>query len=146
MHLFGAGIGGSDMPIRVDINTKSYEEMVQNQLRERMEAAMDHAAAKCKKRLSRSNAGGASPSKAGESPKKVTGQLIRSIKSGVEVKKGVVHGYLSADTPYALRLEFGFVGTDSAGRHVKQAPRPYLRPTLSEEGKQIANILIGKKI
>lgn len=31
------------------------------------------------------------------------------------------------DTPYAARIEFGFVGADSLGRVYNQAPNPYMR-------------------
>jgi hypothetical protein len=34
--------------------------------------------------------------------------------------------------PQARRLEFGFVGTDSLGRHYNQAPRPHVRPSIDE--------------
>lgn len=36
-----------------------------------------------------------------------------------------------SDAPQAHRLEYGFIGTDSAGRHVEQAPRPHFRPALA---------------
>lgn len=32
------------------------------------------------------------------------------------------------NTPYAHRIEFGFVGVDSLGRHYHQAAQPYMRP------------------
>jgi hypothetical protein len=32
------------------------------------------------------------------------------------------------DAPQAARLEFGFVGVDSAGRHYQQGPRPHITP------------------
>lgn len=32
--------------------------------------------------------------------------------------------------PQAHRLEYGFVGRDSRGRYVEQAPRPHFRPAL----------------
>ena len=34
------------------------------------------------------------------------------------------------DDPDAHRYEFGFIGTDALGRHVEQAPRPFIRPLL----------------
>lgn len=36
------------------------------------------------------------------------------------------------DQPQAERLEFGFVGVDSAGRHYNQPPYPYARPAFEE--------------
>ena len=38
------------------------------------------------------------------------------------------------DPAYARRIEFGFIGTDSLGRHYHQAPEPYMRPAY--EGKR----------
>lgn len=40
---------------------------------------------------------------------------------------------------YARRIEYGFVGTDSLGRHYNQAPQPYMRPafdTKQDEARQ----------
>jgi hypothetical protein len=36
--------------------------------------------------------------------------------------------YVGSDLPYSFRLEFGFVGVDSLGRHYNQAAQPHLRP------------------
>ena len=37
------------------------------------------------------------------------------------------------EPPYARRIEFGFVGTDSLGRHYHQAAQPYMRPAFDEK-------------
>jgi hypothetical protein len=37
------------------------------------------------------------------------------------------------EPPYARRIEFGFVGTDSLGRHYHQAPEPYMRPAFDNQ-------------
>ncbi len=39
---------------------------------------------------------------------------------------------------YAMRIEFGFVGVDSLGRHYNQAPRSFVRTTL-DRAEAIAN-------
>ena len=41
------------------------------------------------------------------------------------------------DPPYARRIEKGFIGTDSLGRHYHQAPEPYMEPAY-DEGKSDA--------
>jgi len=42
-------------------------------------------------------------------------------------------GYLIfTNHPAARRLEYGFVGTDSLGRNYNQAPRPHMRPAVTE--------------
>jgi HK97 gp10 family phage protein len=38
------------------------------------------------------------------------------------------------DPAYARRIEFGFIGTDSLGRHYHQAAQPYMRPAF--DGKK----------
>lgn len=38
---------------------------------------------------------------------------------------------LGTDLPYGRRLEFGFTGTDSIGRHYNQPPFPHVQPALS---------------
>ena len=40
---------------------------------------------------------------------------------------------IKPDTPYAHRLEYGFVGTDSLGRHYNQAAQPYMRPAFDSQ-------------
>lgn len=37
------------------------------------------------------------------------------------------------DPPYARRIELGFVGVDSLGRHYNQAAEPYMRPAYDNE-------------
>lgn len=37
------------------------------------------------------------------------------------------------EPPYARRIELGFIGVDSLGRHYHQAPEPYMRPAFDDE-------------
>lgn len=37
------------------------------------------------------------------------------------------------EPPYARRLEFGFIGVDSLGRHYHQPPYPYMRPAYDSQ-------------
>lgn len=37
------------------------------------------------------------------------------------------------EPPYARRIELGFVGVDSLGRHYHQAPEPYMRPAFDNQ-------------
>lgn len=68
-----------------------------------------------------------------EFPHRITGNLMRSIK---EIRKTSTDDkcevQVGSAMDYALRLEYGFNGTDSLGRRYHQAPRPYLRPALDE--------------
>jgi hypothetical protein len=38
--------------------------------------------------------------------------------------------------PYGARIEFGFVGADSRGRHYNQGPQPYLRPAFENKKRE----------
>lgn len=61
----------------------------------------------------------------------VTGTLRRSISTEIAQKGTIIWAYTgSRDVPYARRIEFGFVGSDSLGRTYNQAAQPYLRPAL----------------
>jgi hypothetical protein len=40
------------------------------------------------------------------------------------------------DPAYARRIEYGFIGTDSAGRHYHQAAQPYMRPAVDSKGQE----------
>ncbi|NIU01086.1 MAG: hypothetical protein GWN01_09225 [Nitrosopumilaceae archaeon] len=75
---------------------------------------------------------GLDPSKPGEPPKKVTGQLQRSIIQRVVVKSKNVFGLIGSTVDKAKFLEFGTT---------RMAARPFLRPTLQEERPKLRRIL-----
>lgn len=72
-------------------------------------------------------------------PQPVTRQYMNSYKV-VEGRSsgGVSVFHVTSDADQADRLEYGFVGMDSAGRMVHQAPRPHRRPA-------VATVMAGKK-
>jgi len=45
------------------------------------------------------------------------------------------------EPPYARRIEFGFIGVDSLGRHYNQAPDPYMRPAFDSQQDAAADAL-----
>jgi len=94
-----------------------------------------------RKSINVSNMGGAFPSLPFHPPHRGDGDLRNSIRYDVSMRRGgrELVCILSANTPYAARLEYGFFGTDDAGRLVSQAPRPYLRRALMNN---VANIQI----
>lgn len=47
--------------------------------------------------------------------------------------------------PYSDRLEYGFIGVDSLGRHYHQSPQPHFRPAL-EEFKEVYALRIAELI
>lgn len=82
-------------------------------------------------------------------PNKITGDYWRSIKYRTyKLPSGLTAEVFSA-APQAYRLEYGFVGVDSLGRHYNQPPFPHFRPALrsieSEFGLDISQ-LIGRMI
>jgi HK97 gp10 family phage protein len=63
-----------------------------------------------------------------------TGTLRRSIHHTLTTSTETACNIaLGPDTPYARRLEFGFMGTDSLGRRYHQAARPYMRPAFDSK-------------
>jgi len=79
---------------------------------------------------------GQPPSKPGEPPHVLWGTLRRSITHEVEKSREGVIGRVGSNEEYALFLE---VGTS------KMAARPFLRPGLAKNRRQIAQILMGEK-
>lgn len=69
----------------------------------------------------------------GGSPGLISGRLRRSIITDRHGHLGAHRYYVDVapHTPYGRRLELGFTGTDSIGRHYNQPPYPYMRPTLA---------------
>lgn len=84
---------------------------------------------------------GLDPSKPGEPPKKLSSILADSIATDQRESPLEITGVVGTNVDYAKRLELGFTGTDSAGRVVDQAPRPFLRPALEASAKVIRQIL-----
>ena len=60
-------------------------------------------------------------------PQVVTGAYRASISKRNEGKTW----YVYTDAPQAARREFGFVGTDSLGRHYHQGAFPHWRPAMN---------------
>jgi hypothetical protein len=47
------------------------------------------------------------------------------------------------EPPYARRIELGFIGVDSLGRHYHQPPEPYMRPAFDEGSAEALQALQG---
>lgn len=76
----------------------------------------------------------------GEKPANDTGNLVKNMRESYDPI--ALTGNVVVGTEYGLRLEYGFVGTDSAGRTVDQAPRPFARPALVEKEKDVRQAII----
>jgi len=86
--------------------------------------------------INRGNADGKNPSAPGEPPKKVSARLFQSITHKLERLPGRRIVKIGTNVKYARRLELGFYGTDAAGRTIRQAPRPFLRPGVRRRREQ----------
>ena len=71
-------------------------------------------------------------SQPGEPPRKQTGRLRRSIRTGVQKQK--LEAFCGTDVPYAKDLEFG------RGTVPKMAPRPFLKRSLYHSTEAIRAI------
>lgn len=65
-------------------------------------------------------------------PRIQTGDYVRSISLNVNRTAGGMEAVVGTVKPQGRRLEFGFVGADSLGRHYNQPPYPHFRPALLE--------------
>jgi hypothetical protein len=109
-----------------------------------MEAAVAMLAAEAAQMVS--VAGGGQPSAPGQPPALQSGTLHASIASEVQTARDGIHGFFGVreNVAYALRLELGFVGVDSLGRHYDQAPRPFLRPTLFNNWTRVISLIASE--
>lgn len=67
-------------------------------------------------------------------PRVITGQYRASWQSEVHRAGPVITAEVGTSAPQARRLEFGFVGVDSLGRHYNQPPFPHLGPAVTTYG------------
>lgn len=84
---------------------------------------------------------GLDPSAPGDPPRVVTSRLRTSITNNVSREGRQIVGRVGTNVKYGRRLELGFSGTDSRGRNINQAARPYLRPSLVETLPRLVGIL-----
>ncbi len=84
------------------------------------------------------------PSVAPAGPYRNIGTLGQSIQVDARNNKGP-KPFVRVGTSlvYAARLEFGFVGSDSKGRVINQAARPYMRDSLNNKVKQMRDAAIA---
>ncbi|GGV02479.1 hypothetical protein GCM10010211_82280 [Streptomyces albospinus] len=61
-------------------------------------------------------------------PRVITGQYRASWDVRVSTEDGEVTAEVFSDAPQARRLEYGFIGVDSLGRHYRQSPFPHVEP------------------
>jgi hypothetical protein len=84
---------------------------------------------------------GLDPSREGDPPHVLSGRLRLSLRARAGRVGNRIEGRMGTDVVYARRLEYGFTGTDSLGRNVRQGPRPFLRRALLENEREIIEAL-----
>lgn len=136
--------------VRLQINATAAEEQLTLVMMRKMEAAALTVEAEAIRLVSRgqpvkrvgSRLVGLDPSRPGEPPKVLYGQLRRGMTHSVtrDHMGTRVRAEVGSTVKYARRLELGFVGTDSRGRNVSFAARPYLRPALANAWPRILSI------
>jgi hypothetical protein len=93
--------------------------------------------------INRPNRSGEFPSMPGEPPKKVSARLYGSIVGRVVRTGMTVLGVVGTGIAYGRRLELGFFGRDSRGRVYRQAARPFIRPGLENNKREVKKMLGG---
>lgn len=150
-------------PIRLKINArriqvvmkgKLFEKSVMDRTKKGMQKGVDIGVTEAKRLTSRTQAvvvtssgrlRGLDPSLPGESPKIVTHILNDSISGEVVVRRSKITGFIGVigvARKYALRLELGFIGSDSLGRVFRDKPRPFLLPAVKNKKRQIQQALV----
>lgn len=128
-----------------EFNANQFTSDLQKQLGDNLERAAIHLTNKVKEALNRSQPRsrsvgekgvwykGEDPSQPGESPKKITGYLQRSIAHDMSADRQ--QAFVGSNLPAALYLELGTS---------KMQARPFLRSTLDREADAIAKIIGGQ--
>lgn len=74
----------------------------------------------------------------GPEPRLQTGDYNRSIALQMTAPAGNPTAEVGTNKPQGRRLELGFVGEDSLGRHYADPPRPHFGPALESVGDEFA--------
>lgn len=73
----------------------------------------------------------------------VSGALRDSIDTQiVSQSETQVVAQIAPHTPYAHRIERGFIGIDSLGRNYHQPAEPYMRPAYEEKKQEAKDIMV----
>ncbi|MGW3101314.1 HK97 gp10 family phage protein [Streptomyces sp. NPDC001100] len=65
-------------------------------------------------------------------PNVITGHYRASWDVRMRIGGGEASAEVFSDAPQARRLEYGFVGVDSIGRHYRQPPFPHVEPAFRQ--------------
>lgn len=76
-------------------------------------------------------------------PRVITGDYRRSINLEIGRTAGGTVAIVGTNAPQGRRLELGFVGTDSLGRHFSQRPRPHFEPDIERTENEMTAAFIA---
>jgi hypothetical protein len=124
-------------------NAGRFEKLMADKVESGMTKAVIYVEGVAKEMVSRGNVHGDNPSLPGEPYKTVSGVAKTNISHDVVRNADTITGYVGEreNVAYAMRLELGFVGTDSLGRTYDQAPRPVFRPALLRSRDKIVELI-----
>lgn len=74
-------------------------------------------------------------------PRAITGDYRRSITLEIALVGGMPSAIVGTVSPQGRRLEYGFVGPDSLGRHYNQPPFPHFDPPLAQIVEELTSAL-----
>lgn len=74
-------------------------------------------------------------------PRRVTGDYLRTITTVMSGNASYSQSTTGTNAPQARRLELGFVGVDSLGRHYNQPPYPHFLPALERVEQPFVNAM-----
>lgn len=152
---------------RLTWNAAAIEQVLAAMMVRNINDSLAHLVKTAKKRLARGNASGRNPSKPGEYPKRVTGELGAAVGMDPAQREGNrirgrfgVQGQSPAG-PYARRQELGFVGRVEVPAHrrntrvgfggqpvqayaydINYEARPFIRPTVRTELALIGQVMM----
>lgn len=129
------------MAARVKMTPDAVKQRAMAVMEARMHAGMQAAVRQTKVLLNTGGGKGHRASEEGQPPHKQSSLLFQSVTYRVTRTASVVRGLFGAGKVYALRLEFGFVGTDSRGRTYHQGPRPFVRRAWYDVKSEVLKLL-----
>jgi hypothetical protein len=130
------------MPI-LEWNAGRFSNLIADKVERGMTKAVIYVEGVAKQMVSRGNVHGDNPSLPGEPWKTVTGFHRANITHLVVRNADSISGFIGErdNVEGARRLELGFVGIDSLGRNIDQAPRPVFRPALLRSRDKIVELI-----
>lgn len=140
----------SDMDFEFRFHGREVRSNVNSNMRARVAAAAYHLQGEVIEKLSGIGTGktyivpGTNTEYQASAPGEAPAIQLGLLKRSIAVELDEIQAYIGVrGVPYAKRLEFGYVGTDSKGRVYNQAARPFFNVTYEEHREYIKRLLRG---